>query len=242
MALSIVPGPIPDDGTRIDPEVTLKAFVQGTSIAGFSAASFGESEIGFIYAASNPPASATRTKATRWFRRGEGVTYKWDVWAESGVTYGDWVAVSNRKEAIVWSEQPLQQHATLWHTWLRDVLDVSYQHRTMDNLRPMVGGDATHPTGARICPPFWVTASDYSGHTGFVVARVLGYTPMQVADPAATAHIGCFAATDFDWRVVQFDNPYTQSNAAYCSVVQSSVSNPTRVAFLWGSASHLLSQ
>jgi hypothetical protein len=244
MAFTVSPGPLPSDGTRIDPEVTLKAFVQGTDIQGFSADAFGESEIGFVYAATDPPASSVRNKSTRWFRQGEGVTYKWDVWSdqnvESGVTYGDWVAISNRKEAMIWAAQPVQQYATLWHAWSRDAADVIYQHRIMDNKRVLMSGDATHPTQARVVPPFWVAASDYSGHTGYIIARVLGYTKMQVADPAATTHVGCFAATDFDWRVLQFANPYTYSNAAFCSVTQSSASDPTRTCFLWGSVSHLL--
>ena len=123
MALRITPGPLPADGARIKIEQVMTSFVQGTDITNFGPTEFSDGPVGFVVSQTDAPATDTRGRGTMWFARGEGKLYKWTpepvksaFWSpsEAGVNQSEalWVAISDRKEAMVksrfgWGENHL---------------------------------------------------------------------------------------------------------------------------------------
>lgn len=112
MALIVTPGPLPADGERAKIDDFLTSFVQGTTFTNFGAAEFSDAPIGFMISQTDAPATSVRGRGTVWFARGEGVLYKWTPEpvksnlfspSEAGVNTSEaqWVAISNRKEAMV---------------------------------------------------------------------------------------------------------------------------------------------
>lgn len=105
MTIEITPGPLPDDGTRINIESVLSAFVSGTQIVNFGVDDFSGGDINFVVSATDPPATDSRTRATLWYKRGEGRLYKWEIFpfptGTSGTTDGAWLAMSDRRDVLV---------------------------------------------------------------------------------------------------------------------------------------------
>lgn len=101
MALVVVPGPVPDDGTRINVDRDLDNFINNTVVRNFGPAQFvGNEDVNFVVSSTEPPATSTRTTPVLWFKRGEGVLYFWDA-QQASESLAEWVAISNRKEMVV---------------------------------------------------------------------------------------------------------------------------------------------
>ena len=107
MALDVTPGPMPPDGTRLNVQADLDAFLEGTSIEGFNLDNFSDAGVAFIVSATEPPATAIRNRAVSWFKRGEGTLYHLLMFTPregptSGVTQQRWLAASgSRREQLV---------------------------------------------------------------------------------------------------------------------------------------------
>lgn len=101
MALIVVPGPVPNDGTRINVDRDLDNFINNTVVRNFGPAEFvGNEDVNFVVSQTDAPATSTRTNGMLWFKRGEGVLYFWDS-QQASESIAEWVAISNRKEMVV---------------------------------------------------------------------------------------------------------------------------------------------
>ena len=115
MSLSITPGPLPPDGSRLSVQQDLDAFLQGTEISGFDLDNFIDSGAAFVVSATEAPATSSRSRGLSWFKRGEGTLYHWLVFTptdgpHSGVTQGKWLAASgSRKEILVEARFPVEE-------------------------------------------------------------------------------------------------------------------------------------
>lgn len=113
MALDIQVGSLPEDGTRFNPEEALTAFVNGTRLSNFDSSHFAGGAVDFVFSATEPPAVVTR--ATSWFKRGEGTLYHALFFTpqegpHSGATQWCWVAASgSRKEILVEYRFPVRR-------------------------------------------------------------------------------------------------------------------------------------
>lgn len=115
MSLRVSLGPLPEDGTLINPQTALEAFVNGTRVFDFSTENFLDSGVAFFISQTDAPATALINRATTWFKRGEGILYHAHFFTpiegpHSGVTQWDWVAASGaRKEQIVEFRFPIRE-------------------------------------------------------------------------------------------------------------------------------------
>jgi hypothetical protein len=104
MALTVIPASsfLPEDGSRVTPSVDLVNFVQNTVIENLGIGEFTDPGVNFTYAATDAPATNLRDRSTLWFKKGEGVLYKWDIQPsnDSAGTAGMWVAMSVRREMM----------------------------------------------------------------------------------------------------------------------------------------------
>ena len=55
MDLDITPGPLPDDGTRLNVQQDLDAFLEGTEIVAFNLENFTDAGVAFVISATEPP-------------------------------------------------------------------------------------------------------------------------------------------------------------------------------------------
>lgn len=114
MGLLVTPGPLPvQDGQRLHVEPQLTAFVNGTNVANIGRREFEGSIIDLVTSATEPPATADRTRSTLWFKRGEGVLYKWELNA-TGATGGRWLAISTRRVIHIVGEGGVSAGQLLW--------------------------------------------------------------------------------------------------------------------------------
>lgn len=115
MSLNIVPGPIAQDGTRLNVQQDLTAFVEGTTFDNFGLEHFRDAAVAFVVSATEPPATNTWSRALSWFKRGEGVLYHLLMFTPqagplSGVTQAKWIAASgSRKEILVEARFPVEE-------------------------------------------------------------------------------------------------------------------------------------
>jgi hypothetical protein len=67
MALTVIPASsfLPEDGSRVTPNLGIGEFT--------------DPGVNFTYAATDAPATNLRDRSTLWFKKGEGVLYKWDI-------------------------------------------------------------------------------------------------------------------------------------------------------------------
>jgi hypothetical protein len=112
MVLKITAGPLPADGERMKIEEAMTAFVQGTEFTDFGPDEFADGPVGFVVSATEAPVTDIRDRGTLWFKRGSGKMYKWTPQAirseffspslaGADVSEFQWVAMSDRKEALV---------------------------------------------------------------------------------------------------------------------------------------------
>jgi hypothetical protein len=99
----ITQGPLPADGTRIDPSVELEAWISGSEIFDLGVDAFKGGTLQFIYSTTDAPATDVRHVGMLWFKRGEGRLYIWDQPDPLGVitTTKDWICLSDRREIWV---------------------------------------------------------------------------------------------------------------------------------------------
>lgn len=164
MVLRITPGPLPADGARIKIEQVMTAFVQGTDITNFGPNEFSDGPVGFVISQTEAPATDTRGRGTLWFARGVGKLYKWtpepvrsNLWtpSESGVNQSEalWVAMSDRKEAIVkcrfgWQDNLLIRMNTAMSEWKFEISqDVQGEPRHTLVMAGTAGTDGAGGTG-----------------------------------------------------------------------------------------------
>jgi hypothetical protein len=241
MALNITPGPLVNDGSTIAPNVDLKNLVQQTQITGFGIEQFGsDSEAGFIWAATDPPPLANRSHTTRWFRRGEGVLYRWDMWSESGVSLGAWVACGGRKDYLAWIADGCHMNKgdVLFHAHHRD--NVTFNGRPMDYHRYILEVATTSATFRQLpVMPFFVALTEASGGTYMPLVE-WGFCAINTDTGATGPGIGCWGQSNFDYRLLQFVNPYTYTNGIIATVAESNAAGAIQLTcFKWPSSSHI---
>jgi hypothetical protein len=112
MAIVVNPGPLPDDGSRINVDSVLDNFINNTNVNNFGPDEFvGNEDINFVVAQTDEP---TSNVPLLWFKRGEGVLYFRDA-QSSGESIAEWVAMSNRKELVVRVQSgPAALGSVLW--------------------------------------------------------------------------------------------------------------------------------
>jgi hypothetical protein len=115
MALIVDPGPLPDDGTRINVDRELDAFINGTKVRNFGVNEFSSNEaVHFVASQTDAPATSTRTAGMLWFKRGEGTMFFWDA-QNASESLAAWVACSNRKELVVRIQSgPTLEGSVVW--------------------------------------------------------------------------------------------------------------------------------
>lgn len=110
----VVPGSLPEDGTRIHVQDTLDAFVGGTRVFDFNVENFTDSSLSFVLSQSEAPTEQQLHRGLLWFKRGEGVMYRWVPRPVGSGATGSWVASSVRKEMLVQMRHPVQPGEVLW--------------------------------------------------------------------------------------------------------------------------------
>jgi hypothetical protein len=99
--MNITQGPLPPDGSIVDPGVFLEAWIAGTQVYDLPAGAFKGGQLQFVWSQSEAPALADRYIGLLWFKRGEGRLYQWDSPdLPSNPTFSDvgWIALSDRRE------------------------------------------------------------------------------------------------------------------------------------------------
>lgn len=100
MALSITQGPLPADGSMVDPAVFIAAWINNSTVAGLPLGAFTGGSLQFVVSQTNPPPTTERFVGLLWFERGAGRLYKWDKPdLPTGLTYStaDWIPLSERR-------------------------------------------------------------------------------------------------------------------------------------------------
>lgn len=102
--LTVIHGPLPQDGDVIHPDVDLESWISQSEIFGLSLGAFVDTPLNsraFVFAGTEPPPTQDRIPGVLWFKRGEGRLYKWDrPDSPSTLTYADvnWVSISDRRD------------------------------------------------------------------------------------------------------------------------------------------------
>jgi len=109
----IVPGFLPPDGTRINVQDVLDTFVGGTRIFDFNVENFADSSMSFLVSQTEAPSEEQIHRGLLWFKRGEGVMYRWVTRQDTSAT-GSWVASSVRKERLVQMRHTVEPGEVLW--------------------------------------------------------------------------------------------------------------------------------
>lgn len=104
--MDIIQGPLPLDGTSVNPAEFLETWISGTSVYNFGPTQFKGGSLQFVYSNTEPPPLDTRFPGMLWFKRGEGRLYSWDYSDDpcgpSSANTGDinWISLSDRRD--VW--------------------------------------------------------------------------------------------------------------------------------------------
>jgi hypothetical protein len=107
MTLEITPGTLRNEGPGFIPQTHFKGFIETTDVVNFGPEQFERdtnNAIHFIFSATDPPATNSRSRSLLWYRRGDGRMYAWDnAWQDTNasLSVGLWVAVSDRKDLVV---------------------------------------------------------------------------------------------------------------------------------------------
>lgn len=238
MALTIVPGPLPADGTRIQIANTLNAFVSGTEITQFDTEEFQGGEIGFVTSATLPPATDFRSRGDLWFKRGEGKLYLWVLTppasadfapsTTTGISEGTWVSISDRKEQLVKFETPglegnILQMDTILNDWKHEMSSELVPRWTMRVIARDPGD--TFLNRAWIVDPVFVAQSEAQELNYRAVVDV-GFTPALVRGGVAPDGEPTFGMM----------NALLENNVLTATTYSSWASNSTRAGFVVGSA------
>jgi hypothetical protein len=212
MTLIIDPGPLPDDGTRINVDRELDRFINNTNVRNFGPEQFANNQdVNFVVSQTDAPATGARTPgSTLWFKRGEGVMYLWDA-QQASESIAQWVAISNRKEMVVHLQSgPALKGSVVWlDTGVLQGQFTEYYGKQVGTNRMVMKVQATeHELGlgnnkiVRMLqvPPFLITkeavemtfpVTSFSGVGAGVFTTVveLGYTRAQVVGDGPGAGI-----------------------------------------------------
>lgn len=107
MTLSVVQGPLPQNGQTVDPSSFLSSWISNTYVYGLGAGAFKGGSLTFIYSQTDAPPLQDRMRGTLWYARGEGRLYLWDQNnSPSGVSSAaanvvNWLSLSDRKDIWV---------------------------------------------------------------------------------------------------------------------------------------------
>lgn len=111
MPLTIVPGPLPEDGARVNFEQMLTAFVRGTTITGFGHENFAGGSAAVVYSATEAPATSARFPGLLWYQRGTGALHSWTIIPQPSAlfspsvsttaTHGLWLRISDGRDMLV---------------------------------------------------------------------------------------------------------------------------------------------
>ena len=238
MALIVDPGPLPDDGTRINVDRTLDTFINNTNVRNFGPNEFiGNEDVNFVVSQTDAPEVASRTPGMLWFARGEGVLYFWDA-QQASESLALWVAASNRKEIVVRVQSgPALAGSVVW-------IEASGIGQFSEFMGVQIGDRMIMKTNATDIssagfekelptPPFFVlreavpltfavTSASSVGAGVYTTAVELGYTPAQVTGDGPGP--GIMRATDATVRRDVFlidDTPLGFSNSWAAHVVGS---------------------
>jgi hypothetical protein len=241
MALEVVPGPLPEDGTRINVDRDLDRFINNTNVQNFGPEEFAQNEqINFVVSATSVPATDIRTPGMLWFKRGTGILYKWDAaQADDGIAL--WVAQSVRKEMVVKMQSgPAKLGSMVWlDRGTAQGPQTEYFAQQVGNNRMVMKVQATEMhtlfavQRAYPMPPFLVALEDIPltfpvtgpssvGAGVFTTAVQLGYVPGQVgaAGPGAGI-VQTSNVTDRNDAWIVSDTPLGYTNSWGAHVVGS---------------------
>lgn len=261
MALIVVPGPLPDDGTRIHVDRTLDAFINGTNVRNFGPNEFaGNEDVNFVVSQTDAPATSMRSIGMLWFKRGEGVLYFWDA-QNASESIAEWVALSNRKEMVVRVQSgPTKVGSVLWlDTGGVDGQFTEYfgvqvgANRMVMKVQATEMASAANQSRHHPCPPFFViqeevpltfAVTSFSGVGDGVFKKVveLGYVRARVSGDGPGA--GIMQTTDVDFRYDMWTvstEPLGYTNIWGAHIVESGPADDdgTLLIFLKGSPANL---
>ncbi len=178
MPLKINPGPLPNDGSRINVDDVFTAFVNGTNVFDFGLENFTDSGVGFMVSSTDAPATSARTRSLIWFKRGEGILYHWHVFTPtsgptSGVTNGRFLAGSgSRKDMVVEAAFPVDKGDPVFID--SSASEFHYRIMAHDFMMPRVSGDR------------WTSHTDVT-LTSDAGASILGFWHERHRDPCFVA-------------------------------------------------------
>lgn len=160
MALTITQGPLPDNGTRVDPSSFLEDWISQTLVFGLDAGSFKGGTLNFIASSTDPPSIAERNRGLMWFKRGEGRLFVYDDPCSPSNAAADltnFISISDRRDIWVKALDPESVIPG-------QNLQIAQSGVSLTEIKPsFAGGFPEHP-------PFrvhWaVTAFNSRGHTG----------------------------------------------------------------------------
>lgn len=247
MAITITQGPLPADGSLVDPSIFLAAWINGTTVVNLPGGAFVGGSLQFVVSSTDVPALAERTVGLLWFARGEGRLYKWDrPDLPSGLTYSnaDWIPLSDRR--------------MLWGRAATDVAlgaPVVFAAPSAASNSDFVTTTAGTVGEAPPCRPIWAftTGSGVSGGLNPQANRVseanfiayetalsgtlfraveLGFiTALMGSGETGTAGVACIDDTRF-WGYVRRD-PTAGSLCAFMPIAECTDSSATNPGTVW---------
>lgn len=243
----VVPGPMPADGTRINIQDVLDTLVKGTRVFDFNVENFADSSISFLLSQTEPPTEQQLHRGLLWFKRGEGVMYRWVPRpVDSGAT-GSWLASSVRKEMLVQMRHPVEPGEVLWSdpspseykVHENEVKNWSYakfsgsEHTFLS--ASIYTGDSSATAAAhwedmklRPLPPF-VVANESVTASGFGVVTELGFVDARYT---ATGRYGCVRDGVKESFFYGLDTGYATASTMRVAEIVGSGSGGTVLVFL----------
>lgn len=234
MALAITQGPLPDDGSSVDPSTFLEAWINGSVIDDLNTENFaaGNEGINFVLSQTDPPASSTRTQGMFWFERGEGRLWVWDpLDAPSQLTQAadvaryhggnDWMSLSRGRQMWVVAAKDIPKGAVCaLNQALNQVVITTYSGSTHaffadENERR---GHAPHP-GRQ----YWFVTDQPATQSGTAFVTEFSVIALETAASGVL-----FRAQEFGWCEVLCHSGTTGS-AAYGYITDSGVSESSFV-------------
>lgn len=176
MALTVVQGTLPADGQQVSPSTDLEAWINGTKVYGLDFATFAGSTLQVVYAQSEAPPVALRTRGMLWFKRGEGRLYILDQNdLPSGASSADervinWLSISDRKDIWMKAVEPIQ---------IGDPVQMAFSQSNFEEHQSTIPGDPGY-----FDPPWRIQWSATKMQSPYGVAPFSDPDPDSVANRA----------------------------------------------------------
>jgi hypothetical protein len=229
MALTINHGPLPSDGTSVNPATFLEAWINATVILDLSAENFdtGEGGISFVVSQTDAPASSVRTPGMFWFERGAGRMWIWDALdAPSELTFAsdfnryrgghEWIGISRGKENWCIATKDIPKGAVCYMAHTDPNILTTYSASIVVFAEPDDEQRRWHsPHPARF---YWFVDDKPAAESGTSFVSEIAFIALETANSGAI-----FRTQEFGWCEL-LAHSGTTGSAAYAYVTDSGVS------------------